>query len=86
MLVEAKENAVAAETLSFEQYQSGLVDFITVLDSQSRSYDAQRSLIQIKNQLIANRVNLHIALGGDFSTSTEETEDEVTALSKQGNQ
>lgn len=86
MLVEAKENAVAAETLSFEQYQSGLVDFITVLDSQSRSYDAQRSLIQIKNQLIANRVNLHIALGGDFSTSTEETEDEVTALSTQGNQ
>ena len=62
----AQENALAAEALSFEQYQSGLVTYTTVLDAQGRSFDAQSSLIQIKNQLIANRINLHVALGGDF--------------------
>lgn len=69
MILTAKENAVAAQTLSFEQYQSGLVDYTTVLDAQKRSYDAQSSVIEIKNQLINNRVNLHIALGGNFSSS-----------------
>jgi NodT family efflux transporter outer membrane factor (OMF) lipoprotein len=69
MMVTAKENAIAAQTLSFEQYQSGLVDYTTVLDAQTRSYDAQSTVIEIKNQLIINRVNLHIALGGNFSSS-----------------
>ena len=69
MMIKAQENAIAAENLSFEQYQSGLVDYTTVLDAQSRSYDAQSEVIQIKNQLIANRVNLHIALGGNFAKS-----------------
>ncbi|MGB1305571.1 TolC family protein, partial [Pseudoalteromonas marina] len=64
--LEAQKNALAAEQLSFEQYQSGLVTYTTVLDAQDRSFDAQSSLIQIKNQLIANRINLHVALGGDF--------------------
>jgi NodT family efflux transporter outer membrane factor (OMF) lipoprotein len=67
MMLKAQENAIAAQTLSFEQYQSGLVEYITVLDAQSRSYDAQSAVIQIKNQLIANRVNLHVALGGNFA-------------------
>jgi len=62
----AADNAKLAETLSFEQYQKGLVSYTTVLDAQKRSFDAQSSLISIKNLLIANRVNLHVALGGDF--------------------
>jgi NodT family efflux transporter outer membrane factor (OMF) lipoprotein len=63
----AADNAVIAEQLSFEQYRSGLVSYTTVLDAQGRSYDAQSALIDLKNQLIANRVKLHVALGGDFS-------------------
>ncbi len=73
MMIKAQENAIAAETLSFEQYQSGLVAYTTVLDAQSRSYDAQSTVIQIKNQLIANRINLHIALGGNFASSNSVT-------------
>jgi NodT family efflux transporter outer membrane factor (OMF) lipoprotein len=69
MMVKAQNNAIAAETLSFEQYQSGLVEYTTVLNAQSRSYDAQSTVIQIKNQLIVNRINLHVALGGNFSAS-----------------
>ena len=78
MMIKAQENAIAAQTLSFEQYQSGLVEYITVLDAQSRSYDAQSAVIQLKNQLITNRINLHIALGGNFAQapSTEAQEQE----------
>jgi len=78
MMIKAQENAIAAQQLSFEQYQSGLVEYITVLDAQSRSYDAQSAVIQLKNQLIANRINLHVALGGNFAKapSTEAQEQE----------
>jgi len=67
-MLAAQENAQIAATLSFEQYQSGLVSYTTVLDAQNRSFEAQTTLIKIKNQLIANRINLHFSLGGDFST------------------
>jgi NodT family efflux transporter outer membrane factor (OMF) lipoprotein len=63
----AQQNAEAAESLAFEQYQRGLVTYTTVLEAQGRSFNAQSALIQIKNQLLANRIDLHIALGGDFS-------------------
>lgn len=63
----AQKNAEAAESLAFEQYQRGLVTYTTVLEAQGRSFNAQSALIQIKNQLLANRIDLHIALGGDFS-------------------
>jgi NodT family efflux transporter outer membrane factor (OMF) lipoprotein len=69
-MLAAQENAQIASTLSFEQYQSGLVSYTTVLDAQNRSFEAQTTLIKIKNQLIANRINLHLSLGGDFSTTS----------------
>ena len=74
--LEAQENAIAAERLSFEQYQSGLVTYSTVLDAQDRSFNAQSSVIELKNQLIKNRINLHIALGGDFSAANSEVEEQ----------
>lgn len=74
--LEAQTNAIAAEKLSFEQYQSGLVNYTTVLDAQDRSFSAQNSVINIKSQLILNRIKLHVALGGDFSESNRESEEQ----------
>jgi len=71
--LQAQENAKLAATLSFEQYQNGLVTYTTVLDAQTRSFDAQVNLINIQNQLIVNRLNLHFSLGGDFSTTSAES-------------
>jgi NodT family efflux transporter outer membrane factor (OMF) lipoprotein len=73
-MLAAQENAKIAATLSFEQYQSGLISYTTVLDAQKRSFEAQTTLIKIKNQLIANRINLHFSLGGDFTTPSLENE------------
>ncbi|WP_426356875.1 TolC family protein [Pseudocolwellia sp. HL-MZ19] len=72
----AQENAMLAATLSFEQYQSGLVTYTTVLEAQDRSYDAQANLINIQNQLIVNRINLHLSLGGDFTAVSAEAKAE----------
>ena len=66
-LLLAKENAQAADNLSFSQYLKGLVSYTTVLESQRRAFDAQTSIIQSKNQLLQNRVDLHLAVGGDFN-------------------
>ncbi|NKF49046.1 TolC family protein [Shewanella sp. WXL01] len=64
--LKSQENALQAETLSFEKYQSGLESYTTVLDAQDRSFVAQTSVINLKNQIIANRIQLHLALGGEL--------------------
>ena len=63
----AQENALIAQNLAFEQYQSGLVSYTTVLDAQERAFNAQSNVITLKSQMITNRINLYVALGGDFS-------------------
>jgi len=68
----AKENALNAAELSFEQYQKGLVEYTTVLEAQTRSYDAQASAIQIQSDLLTNRIRLYLALGGDWNSEPNE--------------
>lgn len=62
-LKEAQENAIAAEELAFEQYQKGLITYTTVLEAQTRSVNAQSSLIGISSDLFTNRIALNVALG-----------------------
>ena len=62
----AAEESIAAEELAWEQYEYGLADIATVLESQRRSFNTQRSLIQVTNQRLQSRVDLYLALGGGF--------------------
>ncbi len=64
--VQAEQNADAALELAFDQYQRGLAPYTTVLESQRRAFDAQTTLIQLQNQQLKNRVDLLLALGGDY--------------------
>ncbi|MFT5351993.1 MAG: multidrug efflux system outer membrane protein, partial [Gammaproteobacteria bacterium] len=52
----SEKNAVLALTLAFEQYQRGLVTYTTVLESQRRAFDAQSTVIDLRNQLLQNRI------------------------------
>lgn len=65
-LVQAERNAATALTLAFDQYQRGLVNFTTVLESQRRAFDAQTAVVQLENQLLQSRVALLLALGGHY--------------------
>ncbi len=64
----AAEESVLAETLALEQYRAGLVEIVTLLESQRRSFDAQQALIEVKNRRLQNRIDLYLALGGDFDS------------------
>ncbi|MFT6916436.1 MAG: multidrug efflux system outer membrane protein [Motiliproteus sp.] len=55
-----------AEQLAAEQYRSGLVEYITLLEAQRRAFDARSTLIEGRNQQLQNRIDLYLALGGDF--------------------
>jgi multidrug efflux system outer membrane protein len=69
-LVEASEAAAeqseGAEDLAWEQYSSGLINIVTVLESQRLALNAKRTLISAKNSRIQNRIQLYLALGGDI--------------------
>lgn len=76
--VDAEYNAKMASELSFEQYQSGLVNYTTVLDAQTRWFDAQNSVIQLRKDLVENQVQLQLAIGGPLLVggSTDSTLEE----------
>lgn len=66
------EESIEAEKLALEEYGKGLAGIITVLESQRRSFNAQSSLIQVSSQRLQNRLDLYLALGGDFDSFNHE--------------
>jgi len=66
--LDAETNSGAALELALEQYQRGLVSYTTVLESQRQAFDAEATVVQLRNQLLQNRISLYLSLGGEFST------------------
>lgn len=44
---------------------------LEILESQRRAVNARGTLIRLRNQRLQNRLNLHLALGGDYETSEQ---------------
>ncbi len=59
--------AKAAEQLSKQRYQSGVAGILTVLESERRRRMAEEELTILKGQIWTTRVNLFLALGGDWT-------------------
>jgi multidrug efflux system outer membrane protein len=68
---DAADQSVAAQRLAERQYAAGLVDYITVLESQRRALNSLSELITVKRERLDARVNLHLALGGGFDLEGE---------------
>jgi len=64
----AAEESSKAEKLAWDQYAGGLVDGLTWLEAQRRAFNASSGLLQLKNLRLQNRIDLHLALGGDFQS------------------
>ncbi len=64
LLASAAEDSKQAEQLAFENYLAGLNEYVTVLESQRRAFDAQSSAITALNSQLQNRIELYLALGG----------------------
>ena len=64
--------AIAAESLSRERYSRGVEPILTVLESERRRRNAEEELVLLKGRLWINRVNLFLALGGDWTAGQSE--------------
>jgi len=62
----AAEQAVAARKLAEDRYSRGLANLIEVLEAQRRAFDSQSQLLSVRRQRLENRIDLFLALGGDF--------------------
>ena len=64
----AADEASRAAALAVTRYENGLVEILTVLDSQRRAFEFRSSLLEITSRRIQNRIDLYLALGGDFDS------------------
>ncbi len=72
--------AGAAESLSRQRYQRGVEGILAVLESERRRRMSEEELTVLKGRLWTTRVNLFLALGGDWDY--QEQSEEQVALSK----
>ncbi len=67
LLIDALQESEKTYDLAKERYNKGLVDLVTVIDSQKRMFDTRSRMILARKSLIENRIDLLICLGGNTS-------------------
>ena len=68
-LADELEQAALAEKQAERDYSEGVnPNILSVLEAQRRANNARASMIRLRNQRLQNRIDLHLALGGDFAT------------------
>jgi multidrug efflux system outer membrane protein len=70
--------AKAAEELSTQRYQRGVDGILTVRESERRRRISEEELTILKGQIWTTRVNLYLALGGDWDYQEQSQESEKT--------
>jgi NodT family efflux transporter outer membrane factor (OMF) lipoprotein len=65
-LAEAALQSIASEKLAENRYDAGLQDYLSYLEAQRNSFLAQSELLSARRQRLAARVDLYLALGGDY--------------------
>jgi outer membrane protein, multidrug efflux system len=80
------ENAVLSHTEAVRvanlRYTAGTMDFLSVLQLEQGQIQSQADLIKLRNTQLANRINLHLALGGSFDNSPATTFPATTIAKK----
>jgi outer membrane protein TolC len=56
-----------AEAQATRDYSEGIVGYLSVLEAQRRAFNARSAIIGLRNARIQTRIDLHLALGGDFA-------------------
>jgi multidrug efflux system outer membrane protein len=61
-----REEAVRIGTI---KYEAGVIDMLSLLQLQTAQIETEMGIVQTTNSQLANRINLHLALGGSFDAS-----------------
>ena len=64
-LTEAVAQTQESRKLAVYSYRQGLIQILTLLDSYRSALDAQSAHLVMQRQLLNNRINLYLALGGN---------------------
>lgn len=64
-LRKAVEQTESSQKLAVYSYRNGLIEILTLLDSYRSTLNAQAAHLSVTRQLLSNRINLYLALGGD---------------------
>jgi len=70
-LSRAASQLTAAEALAESRYRSGIGDYLTVLNSQTRAYISRANLLALQRRRLENRINIHLAVGGGFEDAKD---------------
>ena len=70
-LDEAARQSIASERLAQDRYDAGLQDYLSFLEAQRNSFLAQSELISARRQRLDARIDLYLALGGDYPQTVE---------------
>jgi NodT family efflux transporter outer membrane factor (OMF) lipoprotein len=69
LLRQRVEESTAAERAARERYQRGVESLLSVLEAERRARLAEDELILAQEALWENRIDLHLALGGDWTAA-----------------
>lgn len=64
-LRKAVEHTESSQKLAVYSYRNGIIEILTLLDSYRSTLNAQTAHLSVTRQLLSNRINLYLALGGD---------------------
>jgi outer membrane protein TolC len=80
-LQQRQEQAYKAEELARRRYSRGVERLLIVLETQRRRRIAENEVVAVENELWQNRVNLFLALGGDWDVPC----DAIAQINNSGN-
>jgi multidrug efflux system outer membrane protein len=73
------EQAKAAEDISRVRYEQGTEGILAVLEAEQRRRADEEQIVILKGQIWTTRVNLHLALGGDWDYQEQAERKEANA-------
>lgn len=79
LTTERVDEARAADRIAKERYQRGVEGLLTVLETERRLRLAEQAIISSTSDVWNARIDLHLALGGDWGTDPDSSADPRTA-------
>ena len=76
----ALHDRAEAVRIATVKYQAGATDLLSVLQLQTDEIATQAELIKARNAQLANRINLHLELGGSFNSAPAATPPNTTSM------
>jgi len=63
------------------KYEAGVIDMLSLLQLQTAQIETEMEIVQTLNSQLANRINLHLDLGGSFDAASATAAPNTTAVS-----